>query len=59
MDAPQKLSKLTTGQIASLIAFHKLQRDRKMTDRVKAIVIFGKGWVSFHGVCVLNREIAI
>jgi transposase len=36
--------KLTTGQIVSLKAFHKLQRDRKKADRVKAIVLLGKGW---------------
>ena len=36
--------KLTAGQIASLKAFHKLQRDRKKADRVKAVVLLGTGW---------------
>jgi transposase len=35
---------LTTGQIASLKALHRLQRDRRFADRVKAIVLLGTGW---------------
>jgi len=35
---------LTTGQIASLKALHRLQRDRKKADRVKAVVLLGTGW---------------
>ena len=36
--------RLTTGQIASLRALHKLQRDRKKAYRVKAVVLLGTGW---------------
>jgi len=35
---------LTTRQIASLKALHRLQRDRKRADRVKAIILLGTGW---------------
>ncbi len=36
--------RLTTGQIASLRALHKLQRDRKKAYRVNAIILLGTGW---------------
>ncbi len=36
--------KLTSKQITSLKALHKLQRDRKSADRVKAVVLLGTGW---------------
>ena len=35
---------LTTGQIASLKALHRLQRDRKKAYRVNAIILLGSGW---------------
>ena len=35
---------LTSQQIRSLKTLHKLQRDRKMADRVKAVVLLGTGW---------------
>jgi transposase len=35
---------LTTEQIVSLKSLHRLQRDRKKADRVKAIVLLGSGW---------------
>jgi transposase len=35
---------LTTGQIASLKALHRLQRDRKKAYRVNAIILLGTGW---------------
>ena len=35
---------LTTGQITSLKALHRLQRDRRKADRVKAVVLLGTGW---------------
>ena len=35
---------LTSRQIASLKALHRLQRDRKRADRVKAIILLGTGW---------------
>ena len=35
---------LTTGQIASLKALHRLQRDRKKAYRVNAVVLLGRGW---------------
>lgn len=36
--------KLTSKQIASLKTLHRLQRDRKKADRVKAVVLLGSGW---------------
>ena len=35
---------LTSKQITSLKALHRLQRDRKIADRVKAVVLLGSGW---------------
>jgi transposase len=35
---------LTTGQITSLKALHRLQRDRKKAYRVNAIILLGTGW---------------
>ena len=35
---------LTTGQIASLKALHRLQRDRKKAYRINAIILLGTGW---------------
>lgn len=35
---------LTSKQITSLKALHRFQRDRKIADRVKAVVLLGSGW---------------
>ena len=35
---------LTSKQITSLKTLHRLQRDRKIADRVKAVVLLGSGW---------------
>ena len=37
-------SHLTTGQIASLKALHRLQRDRKKAYRINAVILLGTGW---------------
>jgi transposase len=35
---------LTTKQIASLKALHRIQREKRLADRVKAVILFGTGW---------------
>ena len=35
---------LTTGQIASLLALHRLQHNRTKAYRVNAIILLGSGW---------------
>jgi len=35
---------LTFQQITSLKALHRLQRDRRFADRIKAVVLLGSGW---------------
>ena len=36
--------RLTNRQIAALRATHKTLRDRRLADRVKAVVLLGSGW---------------
>lgn len=36
--------RLTTGQITSLKALHRTLRDKRLADRVKAVVLLGTGW---------------
>ena len=35
---------LTIAQVSTLKALHRKQRDRRLADRVKAIVLLGSGW---------------
>ena len=35
---------LTAKQIAALRALHRIQRDKRLADRIKAIVHLGNGW---------------
>jgi transposase len=35
---------LTAGEIAHLKSLHRTMRDRKVADRVKAIISLGSGW---------------
>ena len=39
---------LTDTPIAALKALHRVQRDRRLADRIKAIVLLGSGWSVDH-----------
>ena len=44
---------LTAQEIASLKKLHKTQRDQRLADRIKAVVLLGTGWSSPHVAEVL------
>jgi hypothetical protein len=35
---------LTEEQRASLIALHRVERDRRICDRIKAVLLYDKSW---------------
>ena len=37
---------LTAEQIASLKALHRIQREKRLADRVKAVLLLGTGWTT-------------
>jgi len=44
INSPMNDFRLTHKQIAALKILHKAQRDRRLADRIKSIVLLGTGW---------------
>jgi transposase len=46
MDSPMDEYQLTTDQIAMLRILHRTLREKRLADRVKAVVLLGSGWTA-------------